>query len=416
MAEVEISAMMFGPYGVGRIDGKTVMVPNAAPGDRLEVELSGAHRDYAIGRIARILRGGPDRREPPCPFLPRCGGCDWQQLNYPAQVRVKAEIVAAEFRHALKLELDPGTLVEPAPAEFGYRARIRLKTGANGALGFHELGSNSIVEIDRCMVATAELKLPAALAKVLGRRCKEIEVVAGDGFQIVIAHLSKPPAAPEIAYAKRVLETEQGVAGIVLRAGKSREVIGDAKIGIEVEPGLTIEADADLFSQVNRAQNLKLVATVMKMAAPREGMNLLDLFCGTGNLSIPAARRGARVTGVDADALAVAAAAQNAERMQLRETQFVAMKAAETARFLERAHYRPDVIIMDPPRTGAYDLVEPLIRLRPSSVIYVSCDPSTLVRDLQLAISGGYKVRGVSAFDFFPNTHHVEVVANVLLT
>jgi 23S rRNA (uracil1939-C5)-methyltransferase len=416
MAEVEISAMTFGPYGVGRIDGKTVMVPNAAPGDRLEVELSGAHRDYAIGRIVRMLRGGPDRREPPCPFLPRCGGCDWQQLNYPAQVRVKAELVAAEFRHALKLELDPGNLVEPAPAEFGYRARIRLKTGAYGALGFHELGSNSIVEIDRCMVAAAELKLPAALAKALGRRCKEIEVVAGDGRQILIAHLGKPPAAPEIACAKRVLETEQSVGGIVLRAGKSREVIGDAKIGIEIEPGLAIEADADLFSQVNRAQNLKLVATVMEMAAPREGMNVLDLFCGTGNLSIPAACRGARVTGVDADALAIAAAAQNAERMQLRETQFVAMKAAETARFLERARYRPDVIIMDPPRTGAYDLMEPLIRLRPSSVSYVSCDPSTMVRDLLVAIAGGYKVRRVRAFDFFPNTHHVEVVANLLLT
>jgi 23S rRNA (uracil1939-C5)-methyltransferase len=416
MAEVEISAMTFGPYGVCRIDGKTVMVPNAAPGDRLEVELRGAHRDYAIGRIARILRGGPDRREPPCPFLPRCGGCDWQQLNYPAQLRVKAELVAAEFRHALKLELDPGDLVEPAPAEFAYRGRIRLKTGANGALGFHELGSNSIVEIDRCIVAAAELKLPVALAKALGRRCKEIEVVAGDGRQILIAHLGKPPAAPEIAYAKRVLETGQGVAGIVLRGGKSREVIGDAKIAIEVEPGLAIEADADLFSQVNRAQNLKLVATVIEMAAPREGMNVLDLFCGTGNLSIPAARRGARVTGVDADALAVAAAAQNAARMQLRETQFVAMKAAETARFLERVRYRPDVLIMDPPRTGAYDLMEPLIRLRPSSVIYVSCDPSTLVRDLHVAIAGGYKVRRVRAFDFFPNTHHVEVVANLLLT
>src|SRR6266478_1607501 len=101
-------------------------------------------------------------------------------------------------------------------------------------------------------------------------------------------------------------------------------------------------------------------------------------------------------------------------RMRLRETQFVAIKAAETARFLERAHYRPDVVIMDPPRTGAYDLMEPLIRLRPSSVIYVSCDPSTLVRDLHVAIAGGYKVRRLRAFDFFPNTHHLEVVANLL--
>src|SRR5260370_19427680 len=101
MAEVEISAMTFGPYGVGRIDGKTVMVPNAAPGDQLEGELSRAHRDYAIGRIARILRGGPDRREPPCPFLPRCGGGDWERIHTPPQVTGQTGPSAAGVSHSL---------------------------------------------------------------------------------------------------------------------------------------------------------------------------------------------------------------------------------------------------------------------------------------------------------------------------
>src|ERR1700730_2050495 len=153
MAEVEISAMTFGPYGVGRIQGKTVMVPNAAPGDRLEVELSGAHRDYTIGRIARILRGGPDRRIPPCHFLPRCGGCDWQQLNYPAQLRAKAELIAAGL-HRAHIEISSENLIEPAPDEFGYRSRIRLKVGREGKIGFYQLGSNELVEIDRCIVAS----------------------------------------------------------------------------------------------------------------------------------------------------------------------------------------------------------------------------------------------------------------------
>ena len=118
--------------------------------------------------------------------------------------------------------------------------------------------------------------------------------------------------------------------------------------------------DADLFSQVNRAQNQKLVASVMEMAAIRESCAVLDLYCGAGNFSLPASRRGARVTGVDDDAGAIAAALRNAARLNFRDAQFIAMKASATADFLHRARYRPDVIILDPPRTGALDMMEPI--------------------------------------------------------
>ncbi len=416
MPEVEISAMTFGPFGVGRRDGKAVMVAGAVAGDRLDVEIVSERRDYAVAKIREMLHASADRRAAPCPYLPRCGGCDWQHIDYGAQVRFKGEVVARELGHALGVAIDPAGLVEPAPAEFGYRSRIRLRVGAKGVLGFYSAGSNTIVEIDSCMVAEPGIRMPLHLARSLGKRVEEIEVVRDGAREVQVAHLKKPAAEEDLRRAGNVLESDREIAGIVLRSATHRATVGDSAVAIELEAGLSIEVDADFFSQVNRAQNQKLVASVMEMAAIRESPAVLDLFCGAGNFSLPASRRGARVTGVDADAGAIAAAARNAARFKFRDAQFVAMKASATADFLHRARYRPEVIILDPPRTGAPDLMEPIIKLRAPGVIYVSCDVTTLARDLRVLAAAGYKINRVRGFDFFPNTHHVEIAVHALLT
>src|SRR5262249_2143568 len=147
--EVEIEEMTLGPYGVGRLDGKALLVANSAPGDMLQVSISDTRRDFSVARLESIVRPGPSRRFPPCRFLPRCGGCDWQQITYSEQAAAKARLVAAQLGRALGLKLDPHGLLVPAPAEFGYRCRLRLKVKGNGALGFFELGSNRLVEVDR---------------------------------------------------------------------------------------------------------------------------------------------------------------------------------------------------------------------------------------------------------------------------
>jgi 23S rRNA (uracil1939-C5)-methyltransferase len=416
MPEVEITGVSFGPFGLANLDGKKVMVPNAVPGDVVEVEIESERRDYAIARIARVVRPSADRRTPPCEYLPRCGGCDWQQIAYPAQVRLKAELVAAELGRALDTSIDPIGLVEAAPSEFGYRSRVRLKVGRDGALGYHEAGSNRLVAIRHCMVAGFELDAARGLAAALAGRMVEIEIVSAGPQVILIARLKKSLTAADRAAAARAVENGATVAGVVLRARGAREVAGSAAVTIEVEPGLSLEVDADLFSQVNREQNLKLVATVMEMSAAAPGVSVLDLFCGAGNFSLAAARRGARVMGVDADALAAAAAARTAAQLSLGDTQFVAMKAAEFAPFLVRARYRPDVVILDPPRTGAFELIEPIARLNPRTIVYVSCDVATLARDLRALAQRRYKLERVRAFDFFPNTHHIEVAARTVLT
>jgi 23S rRNA (uracil1939-C5)-methyltransferase len=392
------------------------MVPGAVIGDRLDVEIVSERRDYSVAKIREVVSASAERRAAPCPYLPRCGGCDWQHIEYGAQVRFKGEVVARELSHALGIEIDPSGLVEEAPAEFGYRSRIRLRVGVRGALGFYEAASNTIVEIDSCMVAEAGMRMPAHLARSLGKRVEEIEVVRDGAREVQVAHLKKPPTEEDLRRARNVLEADGEIAGIVLRAGTSRSTVGDATISIELEDGLSIDVDADLFSQVNRAQNRKLVANVMEMAAIHESSAVLDLYCGAGNFSMPAARRGARVTGVDDDAGAIAAAARNAERLKFNGAQFVAMKASATADFLHRARYRPEVIILDPPRTGALDLMAPIVKLRAASVIYVSCDVTTLARDLRVLTGAGYKIKRVRGFDFFPNTHHVEIAVHALLT
>src|SRR5271167_2085074 len=414
MPEIEISAMTFGPFGVGRQDGKAVMVAGAVAGDRLEVEIVSDRRDYAVAKIREIVRASADRRVAPCPYLPRCGGCDWQHIDYAAQVRFKGEVVARELDLALGVAIDPIGLVEPAPAEFGYRSRIRLKVGAKSMLGFYSAGSNTIVEIDSCMVAEPGIRMPLHLARSLGKRVEEIEVVRDGAREVQVAHLKKPVSEEDLRRAQNVLEadSESEIAGIVLRSGAHRATVGDVAIAIELEDGLSLEVDADLFSQVNRAQNRMLVASVMEMAAIHGSPAVLDLFCGAGNFSLPAARRGARVTGVDADAGAIAAAARNAARLKFRDAQFVAMKASATADFLHRARYRPEVVILDPPRTGAPDLMAPIVKLRAASVIYVSCDVTTLARDLRALAGAGYKINRVRGFDFFPNTHHVEIAVH----
>jgi 23S rRNA (uracil1939-C5)-methyltransferase len=411
--QVEIEEMTLGPYGVGHLDGKALLVANSAPGDVLQVSVSDARRDYSVALLEKIVSPGPSRRVAPCPFLPRCGGCDWQQITYRDQAAAKGRLIAAQLRHALSLELDPRDLVVPAPAEFGYRSRLRLKARNQGALGFFELGSNRFVAVDRCLLAGEAMSLDSAgqLASALGAHCDEVEIVKAGRRQVLVAYLRARVQPADIKRATEVRAANDVIAGIVLRGGGARAEIGEVSVTVELEPGMQLTAEADAFSQVNQDCNRALVASVMEQAAIEAGAVVLDLFCGAGNFSLPAARRGARVLGVDADPVAIGAAQRNAAALELSDARFVAMEAQGMAPFLLKAGYRPQAVILDPPRSGARQLMSTIVRLRAARVLYVSCDVATLVRDLRILMQGGYAVSSVKAFDFFPNTHHCEVLA-----
>ncbi len=356
--------MTFGAFGVGRIGGKAVMVPGAVVGDHLDVEIVSERRDYSVAKIREVVRASAERRAAPCPYLPRCGGCDWQHIEYRAQVRFKGEVVARELSHALGIEIDPAGLVEQRRPSLGIGRGSGSGSAPKARLDFTRPPATRLSRSIR-----AWLPRPVCGCRRIWRdrsasASRRSRWCATARARCRSRHLKKPPTEEDLRRARNVLEADGEIAGIVLRAGASRSTVGDATISIELEDGLSIEVDADLFSQVNRAQNRKLVASVMEMAAIHESSAVLDLYCGAGNFSMPAARRGARVTGVDDDAGAIAAAARNAERLKFSGAQFVAMKASATADFLHRARYRPEIIILDPPRTGALDLMAPIVKLR----------------------------------------------------
>ena len=415
--------MGLGPYGIARVDaalgrgGKVMMVPNSAPGDLAEIELVREHRDYCVGRLGEILSPGPARRAAPCPYLPRCGGCDWQQIDYPAQVRIKAELIAHELNRALDTAIDPRGLLLPAGNEFNYRSRLRLRVSPNLRLGFNELGSSRVVEIERCMVGLSELSIPHFLPAALGRGCKEVELVGDRAGLIAVANLKREPDRRVIDRTRQALRADGSLRGLIIRAGDWRLKLGEVLTSIEVEPGLELKLDADLFTQANPGQNRSLVACVMERAALVGGTRVLELFCGAGNFSLPAARRGADVTAFDSDPLAISAADANARRLGLNDRlRFSAIAASDTAQFLLRAGYRAQLLLLDPPRVGAAELMPSIVKLKPLRVIYVSCNVATLARDLKALRACGYQLNFVRAFDFFPNTHHAEVVAEAVLT
>jgi len=406
--------MSFGPWAIARAGGTTVMIPGAVPGDRLEVEIRSAKRDYARGSVVRVLEAAAERREPPCPYAAECGGCDWQHIRYDGQARFKADVLAAEFRHALGVELDRGELIEAAPQEFRYRSRVRLKTSAGGKIGFHHPRSNQFVAVEDCLVAASSLTGASNLAAALGRNCTEIEIVEGLGGDVLIASLIRAPRESDRKIARELCG--RGATGVILQSGAGREFFGTVRIAYVAEPDCAIEADADVFSQVNPQQNPKLVAAVMKLAELSPDAKVLDVFCGSGNFSLPAARRHAHVIGLDRDGLAIEAARANAARMGLKNTQFIAMSAVDGVRFLSQTGYHPDVLILDPPRAGAAALLPLMPRLNARKLIYVSCNLATLLRDLRELMVQGYEIQWVLGFDFFPNTHHIEIVASLLLT
>jgi 23S rRNA (uracil1939-C5)-methyltransferase len=303
--------------------------------------------------------------------------------------------------------------VVPAPAEFGYRSRLRLKVSGKGALGFFELASNRLVEVDRCLVAGEELSFEPArrLAGALQGRCEEIEIVKAGDRQVLIANVRGRVQSADTDRARQTIAAGGVIAGVVLRGGGGRIALGDVSVMIELEPGMRLCADADAFSQVNHECNRLLIASVMEQAAIEPGAAVLDLFCGAGNFSLPAAKRGAQVLGVDADSIAIDAAQHNARELGFSEARFAAMQAQQMAPFLLRAGYRPQVVILDPPRSGARQLMKMITALGAARVVYVSCNVATLARDLRILTEDGYAISAVKAFDFFPNTHHCEVLA-----
>jgi 23S rRNA (uracil1939-C5)-methyltransferase len=408
---LDVTAMSHGPDAVARHDGRVVFVPHAAPGDRVRARVVTAHASYARAEIAHRCRPGASYREPPCPWVAECGGCPWQQVTYPAQLEAKArnvrEALARIARVAARRELP----IRAAPDEWEYRHRIRLHVGPERSLGFRRARSHAIVEIGGCAIAdpalSAVLPIARALVADLAVALDTIDLVAnGRGGVVVVAAAGERASERDGETITRWLADTPAVAGVLLAGRGWERAWRDTTIAVTPVAGLPpIHQRPHAFSQVNPGANRLLVETVAGLAAP--AARVLDLFCGAGNLSLPLAHGGAEVVGVERSATSVAdgRAAAAAAGLDVR------FEVAVADRFLRQQGLAgAELVVLDPPRGGAATVAEQLGRLRPARILYVSCDPATLARDVATLTRAGYAVDRLQAIDLFPQTEHVETV------
>jgi 23S rRNA (uracil1939-C5)-methyltransferase len=390
--EVTIERILPGGRGIAHADGRTVLVALAAPGDRLRIRFDRVKGSVAFASIVEIIEPSPQRVEPPCPYFGRCGGCDFQQLNYQAQLDAKVEIIRDCLRRLGGIENVPEFEITSAPQEWHYRARAQWQYDAVlKRLGYFEANSQRVCDVAECAVLTPELQseLERLRRKMsdddLPEDARYFRVIAGDKEISVASGRGTGPTVREGAEARDVKRT----------------------IG-----GETYRLNAESFFQTNIDLLPQLIDAALGDA---HGNSAIELYSGVGLFTVPLARRFKRVIAIEDDADATQFARENLANAVLQNTEVVNADVGEldeNADALEAI----DFLLLDPPRTGAESrVIFGIIKMKPQRISYVSCDPATLARDLKKLIAGGYSIQSMRAFDMFPQTHHVETVVHLYI-
>jgi len=424
--ELTIERLVHGGRGVGRYEGKAVFVPTTAAGDVVRCRIVQEKKRYAEAELLEVLVPSSQRRQPPCPHFPVCGGCQWQHLTYPAQLQAKEAI----FRDALvrTAQIDPTRIrsILPSADEWHYRCRAQIKglqTAAGFGTGFYQTGTHTVVPFDACPVLADALNdLLPLLRRCLSSFARADRVpqcnlgVDADGQVVLIVHLDGGPVA-DLSLALSPLRAT-GVA-IYCQSGRNDtpQLLTDSRqqrIRPEEDGVLALEFPPGGFVQINLKQNQRLVAAALDGCQLTGDESVLDLYCGVGNFSLPLARHCRQVTGVEEFAPAIEAARRNASSNGLHNLQFHARSAESHVKAQSPGTF--DLVLLDPPRNGASGVVTELVRLQPARIVYISCDPATLARDLLLLQQGGYRLDWAQPVDMFPQTSHIEGIAVLVHT
>jgi len=414
---LDVERLTFGFDALAHHGRQVVFVPYAAPGERVRAEVVERRAGYLRARVAAVLAPGPDRVLPGCRYFPTCGGCQWQHVAPPAQRDAKAAIVAEQLARVAGVRDAEVLPTVASPADWHYRARITLAVEGRRA-GYRRARSHALVEIADCPLAdpsvSAHLEAARAWVAALRVPLRRVTVSAAPAGVALAASATARPGPADLAASEALLARAASVRGTVVTGAGVRLVAGDPTVRVALEPGLDLEVPADVFTQVNPGANQRLVETVLALGAFTPGERVLDLYCGAGNLSLPLARRGVSVLGIERSGVAVEAARANAARHGLPAATFRADHVARALASLPSGSL--DAVVLDPPRAGAADALPALAALRPPRIIYVSCDPATLARDVRTLLAAGYRLERVQPIDVFPQTYHVESVTKLRLT
>jgi 23S rRNA (uracil1939-C5)-methyltransferase len=437
LAELQITALAAGGDGVGRLaNGCVVFVSDAVPGDHLEVRLVRVKKGHAFGKISRLLEPSPQRVRPPCIVADRCGSCQWQAVDYPSQLAAKQAQVIEALTHLGGFLDPPVAPVLPQIHPLGYRNKSTFPIGRNSVgelvIGYYRKDSHRIVNLNACPVQDERLNplLIAAkhhmrvngwtpydevshrgtlrhLALRVGERTGEmlLTLVVRDrqlpGLEAVVDTLQEDfPALVGICI------NENSLRGNAIFGEKTECIAGHPYLE-DILDGLTFAIEPTTFFQIDTSQAEVIARLVVDAAQAQPEDTLVDAYCGIGTLTLPLARTAGRVIGIENHPRSIEQAKHNAQKNGFQNCHFVFGTVEE-----ELDHFPADILTLDPPRRGCeVQVLEAILKTHPRRVVYVSCNPATLARDLKILVAGGYALAQVQPVDLFAQTHHVESIA-----
>ncbi|MFZ5966449.1 MAG: 23S rRNA (uracil(1939)-C(5))-methyltransferase RlmD [Bacillota bacterium] len=428
--------------GIGKIQGFTVFVEGGVPGDLLEIKISIVKKNYAVGVIKRVIQASPDRIEPSCQIADICGGCQIQHIDYQSQLRLKTGRVKANIERIGKLEnaVVHDTIGMEIPERYRNKGQFPIGTlDGKAIIGFYKGGTHEIVDMETCLLQHEINDRIVNVVKkyietfkittydestgkgLLRHALTKIGFVTGEIMVVLITNGRELPQSqwlitalkeeiPEIVSIVQNINTKKGntILGQECKTiyGKDRiiDYIGDFKFHISPLS----------FFQVNPTQTKVLYEKALEYAELTGEETVFDVYCGIGTISLFLSQKAKKVYGIEIIEAAIEDAKENARINQVENTEFYVGAAEDVVPKLYKKGIKADVVVVDPPRKGCDEKVlETIVNMNPKRVVYVSCNPSTLARDLKYLDERGYKTVEVQPVDMFPHTAHVEVVAQM---
>jgi 23S rRNA (uracil1939-C5)-methyltransferase len=420
---IRIEKLVHGGEGLARRDdGKPVFVRGALPGELVLARIKGKRKGVFIAETARVIEPSPDRVEPPCGGEKQCTGATWPFISYPAQLRLKTGILLETLLRTGGLTPGRPLPILPSPRQDHYRLRtqfnVRVKDGVQ-RFGFFRQGSYELIEVEDAFLlhplinrTIAEIRKLVHLLPPLA----ELHVNASPAGAVHLLLIGEEGAmAPQEGFFAAIRKSVPEVMGISGFARKKKAFsLGTNSLALDVE-GMTLHATEGNFFQVNWDQNRNMVRTVLEFAELTGSETVLDLYCGIGNFALPLARKAGRVIGIESGYSAIEDAKRNAAANNITNAEFIADDLERGLKPLKEGKLRAEVVVLDPPRAGAtLKTLERILAFVPRKIVYVSCNPATLARDLKFFHLFGFRLDRLQPVDMFPWTYHIECIAEMV--
>lgn len=421
MAElrINIESMAFKGLGVARVNGKVIFIPYSVTGDEAWVDIVEEKKNYSMGKLKKIIKPSPWRVDPKCPYFGRCGGCQWQHIGASIQGELKKEVLKEALKRLGGLKGIPCITVAPSPQYYGYRARVQLKVKGE-SIGYYQERSHKLVDIKHCPIVHPLINqmfppIRKALPFLTRMEGIEMNVSPEEGKGVLILHPLSFQQGME-NFVNEFLQAHPILKGIAVKKKEGLMFFGEPHLSFTIplnqsgeKRDLKFRTSPESFFQVNLEQNQKLIQTVIEFSDAKKDEKVLDLYAGVGNFTLPLAIKVKDVLGIEENPMAVEDAKFNAKENGIEKCHFILGRVEDVLERWDRERY--DLIVLDPPRTGCKEAVDQMVGLKPEKIIYISCEPTILSRDLRFFSERGYQLQKLTLIDMFPQTYHMEVVA-----